>query len=134
MSTSNLQSLIDHSIDAILALDDDGRIVDANPAAESLFGRSKKQLAGKHLDYPLDDDTEVVIGRGDGHVVAKARTVPVKGAGRWVILHDVTDLHRKHQRLRQALKMEAVGRLTAGVAHDFNNKLTIISGFTRVGL
>ncbi|MHC4986045.1 MAG: ATP-binding protein, partial [Planctomycetota bacterium] len=134
MSTSNCQSLIEHSIDAIIALDGDGRIIDANPAAEALFGQSAKKLAGKRLDYPLDDDTDVIIDRSDGQIVAKTRTVPIKGAGRWVILHDVTDLHRKHQRLRQALKMEAVGRLTAGVAHDFNNKLTIISGFTRVGL
>jgi len=49
-----------------------------------------------------------------------------------VIKHDVTETHKLQARLVQAQKMEAVGTLASGVAHDFNNILTVINSFSEI--
>jgi two-component system cell cycle sensor histidine kinase/response regulator CckA len=47
-------------------------------------------------------------------------------------IHDITERKQLEERLLQAQKMEAIGRLAGGVAHDFNNMLTVILGYSEL--
>jgi PAS domain S-box-containing protein len=131
---------------------EDGKYLDVNDAFLRICGRRREEVLGRtSSDLGFWDDPALrgkMVGtlHRDGLVrgmEAKVRT----GAGevrdfiysvdvirvedRDLLLgigHDVTELRATEARLRQALRVEAIGQLTGGVAHDFNNLLAIILG------
>ncbi|MBE2214527.1 MAG: PAS domain S-box protein [Opitutaceae bacterium] len=152
-SEERYRQLIDQARDAVIALDADGRIESLNTAFETLTGDSRGPWLGRHLlDLVHEADRERASQRLDevrhGHVPspfevsllsAGGARVPVEltlsarvesgqVAGMLAVGRDITERRQLEHQVRHSQRLDSIGQLAGGVAHDFNNILTVIHG------
>jgi PAS domain S-box-containing protein len=151
---ARLAAIVECSDDAIVGTDINGIITSWNRGAERLFGYSADEMLGQpmtrllppHLAYEEQhilnrirhgdnvEHLETVRRKKDGQLIdvsitaSPIRDTTGKIVGASKIARDVTETKRIEQQLRQSQKMEAIGQLTGGVAHDFNNLIGVILG------
>jgi PAS domain S-box-containing protein len=120
--------------------------------SEELVGRSFYELIGEkqaeivraglaraEYDARVFRD-EIECARKDGTAfLAKVSSAIIRdgqGAPRYLlgVLRDITESKQMEARLREAQKLETVGRLAGGVAHEFNNLLTVINGYSELAM
>lgn len=134
-------------------VDEREQFVLCNPAAESIFGVSAGGLAGRNLKEFVSPEQwrllqsqskmrregtrstyEMEITRFDGETrLLVVTATPWYRDGHYVgafgVFRDITEQHRLQQHLVQAQRIQSLGTLAGGVAHDFNNILSIILGY-----
>ena len=153
-SETRYRNLFQEAPEPILISDWDGRITDANKAASTLYGRSRRDLLSCGLediaDLPRPDRRRLMsqlrrgrrgktTGRGrraDGSTfpqLLEVAVTTVRGEERLLIQgRDLTEQERMQAELLQAQKMEALGQLISGVAHELNNPLSAIVAFSQL--
>jgi PAS domain S-box-containing protein len=148
-SEATVRAIFENSLDGIVITDDHAAFSEANSAATELIGLSRERLLQSTL---LDFGDEDLVsewqrfrqerrGRGrfwlrreDGskRLVDCSFSADILPQRHLIVLRDITEQQNLEEQLRQSQKMEAVGRLAGGVAHDFNNILGIISGYAEL--
>jgi PAS domain S-box-containing protein len=147
-----LSAVIDASPVGILCLAPDRKVLVWSRAAEQIFGYTAEEAVGRPYmlvppshEAEYDDlfaralageilrDVRVKRRHKDGSLVdisfnAAAMFESWEAKAVAFALTDITERNRLEQQLRESQKMDAIGQLTGGVAHDFNNVLAVITG------
>lgn len=138
----------DHTAPMLLIDRRKGAVVQANAAAASFYGRSPADLARMTL---AELGAEPTTGNDRGRSGIEARHRMVDGSFRDVeihssrisaggvdldhlIIHDVTERRQLEVQVQQMQRIDSLGRLAGGVAHDFNNMLLVIIGYSELAL
>jgi two-component system cell cycle sensor histidine kinase/response regulator CckA len=159
-SETMVLALLESASQGIFSVDRRGRIVLVNRRAMEMFGYTREELLGAQIeillpagkraghsaqrdDYfarprirPIGIGMDLAGRRKDGAEfpveVSLSSIETEEGSFAIAFVSDISQRKLLEEQLLHAQKMEAVGRLAGGVAHDFNNMLTVISGYNRM--
>lgn len=159
-SEARWRAIVESAVDAIIVIDNRGRIEAFNPAAERLFGYSEREAIGEDVTLlmppPYRDEHDRYLERyqreGDARVIGIGREVPGRhrdgtiiplhlSVGEMVVdgehkftgmLHDLSARKRVEQQLSEQASLAKIGEMAAVLAHEIRNPLAGIRGAMQV--
>ncbi|MEV6596283.1 ATP-binding protein [Actinoplanes sp. NPDC051346] len=154
LSRSRLSVVVEHSADALILAGEAGFIRFVNPAAASMLGCSSDELLGRGLwSLVHEDDLGTLRGGATPNLSPSAAPCRIRGredaawtdvealveyvsehdGSRSIVFtaRDVSERHRLELELRHAQKLESVGRLAAGIAHEINTPIQFVGDNVR---
>jgi PAS domain S-box-containing protein/hemerythrin-like metal-binding protein len=157
-----LSQTLNAILDAVITIDDLGLIQSCNRATEQMFGYSTEELVGKNVSLLMPKNVATKhdayiknhLLTGENKIIGKGRELIGKNKNqktfplhltiaelpknddkrkRFVgVCHDLSRMKQHEKLLNRTQKMEALGQLTGGIAHDYNNVLGVIIGYSDI--
>jgi len=149
-------------IDGVITIDEQGIILTFNQVAEKLFGYTADEVVGKNISLLMpnphanrhDGYLQKYLETGEAHIIGIGREVeglcknkktfpmrlgvaelPCEATGKRRFIgsfNDLTEQKQQAEQLHRSQKMDALGKLSGGIAHDYNNMLGVILGYTEL--
>ena len=159
---TRLRTILDNMIDGVITINETGEILSFNKSAEHIFQYTAQEVIGQPVNLLIADHDakhhnkyiQKYLKTGKTSVIGEGREVTAKRKNNETFpLHlavtelpytiynkkcfigtckDITKSKQQEEQLRRSQKMEALGKLTGGIAHDYNNMLGVILGYTEL--
>ena len=156
-SKRDMQAMLDHSPAVIYIKDTKNHFLFINQKFEQVYQISRENVIGKSPDDIFSSDIAEKMSLNDKNIIQQGNTfetedvIPGKDTTHsymstkfplldnngniyaiGVISTDITQRKQQEERLRNSQKMEAMGKLTGGIAHDYNNMLGVVLGYVEL--
>ncbi len=141
--------------DGVITTNEKGTILSFNNSAEHIFGLTSDEAIGKNINILMHSSTQEIISEHNintngsiiTEVVAKhksSKIFPIRlsvielskgnNSNRRFIntCHDLSHEKQQAEQVRRSHKMEALGKLTSGITHDYNNMLSVVLGYSEL--
>jgi len=159
---TRLRTILDNMIDAVITINETGEVLSFNKSAERIFGYSADEMIGEtinklipehdakqhdgYIQKYLKTGATSVIGIGREVTAQRKNNInfpihlavtelPYKIENKKCFIgscKDITRIKQQEEQLRHSQKMDALGKLTGGIAHDYNNMLGVVLGYTEL--
>ena len=155
--TEELESIYDSITDALLVVDNFGRITKANSGFTTMFGWEEQEVIGKPLTETIstniEEEQHLLNEVSKGHVIKNYKCTKITKTGKLLnvsisiaplhnktgeiigsvgILRDITEILMMNEVMNRAEKLNLVGQMTASITHEIRNPMAVIRGFVQL--